>query len=148
MATILEERDALKIRLNNPKARNDKLTIIDHAADTSITCTAIEAYRHLNDRIDKGDGGHVIHVHDIKKAREKKLAPGTQTKFTVDCGTNELYRQVAGEWERILAQVKNLSIARHMVAEDLLESLKGLTTTKIAKRMFEGEGELPDWMKE
>ena len=147
MASILEERDALKIRLNNPKARNDKLTIIDHAADTSITCTAIEAYRHLNDRIERGDGVHVIHVHDVKKTKEKKLAPGTQTKFTVDCGTNELYRQVAGEWERILGQVKNLSIARHMMAEELLVALKALSPTEITKRMFEGEGELPDWMR-
>ena len=147
MASILEERDALKIRLNNPKARNDKLTIIDHAADTSITCTAIEAYRHLNDRIERGDGVHVIHVHDVKKAKEKKLAPGTQTKFTVDCGTNELYRQVAGEWERILGQVKNLSIARHMMAEELLVALKALSPTEITKRMFEGEGELPEWMR-
>ena len=148
MATCIEERDALKIRLVNPKTRNDKLTVINHTEDTSVTCSAIEAYRLLNDWIDKGKSGHTIHIVDLKKVKEKKLAPGTQTKFTVDCGTNELYRQVAGEWERILAQVKNLSIARHMVAEDLFESLKGLTTTKIAKRMFEGEGELPDWMQD
>ena len=148
MATCIEERDALKIRLVNPKARNDKLTLVDHAADTTMTCTAIELYQHFNELIEKGHGGRVVHVHDIKKAREKKLAPGTQTKFTVDCGTNDLYRQVASEWERILAQVKNLSIARHIMAEELLESLKGLTTTKIAKRMFEGEGELPDWMQD
>ena len=147
MASCIEERDALKIRLNNPKVRNDKLTVINHTEDTSVTCTAIEAYRMMNDWIDKGKAGHTLHVVDLKKVKEKKLAPGTQTKFTVDCGTNELYRQVAGEWERILGQIKNLSIARHMVAEDLRESLKRLTPTEIVKRMSEGEGEIPDWMK-
>ena len=147
MATCIEERDALKIRLVNPKARNDKLTVINHTEDTSTTCSAIEAYQMMNAWIDKGWSGHVIHVVDLKKVKEKKLAPGTQTKFTVDCGTNDLYRQVATEWERILGQVKNLSIARHMMAEELLVALKALSPTEITKRMFEGEGELPDWMR-
>ena len=147
MSTCIEERDALKIRLNKPKAAGDKLTVINHTEDRSTTCTAIEAYRMMNDWIDKGKGGHSIHVVDLKSVKEKKLAPGTQTKFTVDCGTNDLFREITAEWERILAQVKNLTVARHLVAEEYLKALKELTTTEIAKKIFEGEGEIPDWMK-
>ena len=147
MATAIEERDALKIRLNDPKRRADKLTVINHTEDSTTTCTAIEAYRLLNGWIEQGKSGHSIHMVDLRKVKEKKLAPGTQTKFTVDCGTNELFRQVNGEWERILGQVKNLTIARHMVAERVLKAMQTLTTTKIAEKMFEGEGELPDWMR-
>jgi predicted aminopeptidase len=147
MATVSEEREAFKIRMLKPKAGFEKVTIVNHTEDTTITCTVAEGYRQFCDWIAKGKGQHNIHVVYLKKVKEAKLAPGTQTKFTVDCGTNDLFRQVAGEWERILAQVKNLTIARHLVAEELLASLKRLTTTEVAKKIFEGEGEIPDWMK-
>ena len=40
-----------------------------------------------------------------------------------------------------------MTIARHVMAEELLVALKALSPTEITKRMFEGEGELPDWMR-
>jgi hypothetical protein len=146
MATVLEEREEFKIRIGK-KEGGRKVTIVNHTENTTHTCTVTEGYRLLNDWIEQGKSNQSIHVVDLVKVKEAKLAPGTQTKFTVDCGTNDLFRQVAGEWERILAQVKNLTVARHIVAEEFLATLKKLTTTEIASRIFEGEGELPDWMK-
>jgi hypothetical protein len=148
MATVTEERDALKITLNNPKRAADKFTIVNHSDGSTTTCSGIEAYRLMNSWIDKGRGGETIHLVDHRKEKASKLAPGTRTRFSLECGSNELYRQIAGEWERILAQVKNVTVARHIVAETVLDALRmNLTATKIVKRMSEGEGEIPDWMR-
>ena len=109
--------------------------------------TILEEFNALKLKIAAGKGNEPIHIVYHSQEKKRKLSPGKQTRFLFDCGTNETYRDIAKEYERILGQVKNLSIARHMMAEELLVALKALSPTEITKRMFEGEGELPDWMR-
>lgn len=109
--------------------------------------TILEEFNALKLKIAAGKGNEPIHIVYHSQEKKRKLSPGKQTRFLFDCGTNETYRDIAKEYERILEQVKNVTIARHMVAEDFLESLKRLTPTEIAKKVFEGEGELPEWMR-
>ena len=110
--------------------------------------TILEEFNALKLKIAAGKGNEPIHIVYHSQEKKKRLTPGKQTRWTLDCGTNELYREIYQEYERILEQVKNVTIARHIIGDEVLLALKGLTTTKIAKRMFEGEGELPDWMQD
>jgi hypothetical protein len=90
MGTLLEEFNAMKIKVAKAMAKNDQAA--------------------LNAKI------HVVD-HSVEKIR--KTTPGKQTRFGLDCGTNEVYRELFIEWERILEEVKNKTMAIDFVIRAL-----------------------------
>lgn len=110
MATITEEFEILKIRIGKREG-DQKITIVDHVNATQISCTVKEGFEALKARISKEEGGHIIHVVDHVAVQRRKLEPGNQTRFGLDCGTNDAYRELYAEWIRILTEVKNKTMA-------------------------------------
>lgn len=110
MATISEEINTLKIRLGANRGA-DKITIVDHVRGTQVSMSLKEGYDHLIARRNSGQGGLIVHIVDHVVLQKEKLEPGKQTRFSIDCGTNEAYRELYAEWLRIFAEVKNKTMA-------------------------------------
>jgi hypothetical protein len=90
VGTLLEEFNAMKIKVAAAIAKGDNATL--HGK---------------------------IHVVDHTAERKRKTTPGAQTRFGLDCGTNEVYRELFVEWERILGEVKNKTMAVDFVIRGL-----------------------------
>jgi hypothetical protein len=123
------------------------------------SCTIKEGIAILAGMASKGRSQAIVHIvyvdQDRKRKRENKPLPGKkpQVKFCVDCGTPEIFRDLFTEWDRILAQVGNKTVALSI----LIAWLKKLDTQRIAKKLEEGEpapahsgppkAELPKWLQ-
>jgi hypothetical protein len=133
MGTLLEDFNALKIKVAAAMAKNDQAT--------------------LNQKT------HIVFVDQERQARKK---PGHKTRFTFDLQSNDLYRQVWLEWDRILVQIVNVTVARHIVGQEILRCFRELTPERIKELLEMGENdtttgpkpgpsppkaEIPEWLR-
>ena len=94
-----------------------------------------------------------VHAVFVDQERKRRAAPSKQTRMFIDFQDNGAYRAAFKEWDRIVLQVVNVTIARHIVAKAVLDALRGLTPERIDFILKEGEEEeakedgLPDWAK-
>ena len=120
--------------------------------------TLKEEFELMKLKIAAGKGSEVVHIVWVDQERRARKSPGHKTRFTFDLLSNELYRETWAEWDRILTQIVNVTMARQIVGEYLRDCLRALTTDRIKALLAEGEvaapkppkaeiPELPEWMK-
>lgn len=121
--------------------------------------TLKEEFELMKARIASGHGSETVHVVWVDREKKARKSPGHKTRFTFDLQSNELYREIWTEWDRILTQVVNVSVARHIVGEYLRDCLKALTAEEIKKRLDSGhqqagdrpagppKAEIPEWLR-
>lgn len=117
--------------------------------------TIKEEFETLKAKILAGKESETVHVVYVDQERKHRKAPGPTTRFVFNLGSNELYREVFAEWDRILSQIKNVTMARHIVGEEILDALRKLTTERIAEMIGEDEqagpppekARIPEWLK-
>jgi hypothetical protein len=79
--------------------------------------TAKEEFERLKILINSGRGNEVVHVvrvdEERKRRLENKAKPGgrQQTKFVLECGDGDAFKELYAEWDRILLEVKNRTMA-------------------------------------
>lgn len=120
--------------------------------------TILEEFNELKLKIAAGRGNETVHIvwtdQERQRKRENKPKDGKkpQTKFYVDCGTPEIFRDLYTEYDRILSQIGNKTMALCI----MVDWLRALTTERIQKKLSEGEhqqkeggppkAELPKWV--
>lgn len=123
--------------------------------------TVKEEFELLKAKILAGKENETVHVvwvdQDRKRRIENKPREGgkRQQRFVLDCGSPEAYSEVYAEWDRLLTQVGNKTVAVSI----LIDWLRALTEKRIAKKLEDGsdiaadapagppKAQLPKWMQ-
>ena len=121
--------------------------------------TLKEEFELMKVRIASGHGTETVHVVWVDREKRARKSPGHKTRFTFDLLSNELYREIWTEWDRILTQVVNVTVARHIVGEWIRDAMRALTADKL-KELVDGghqqagdrpagppRAEIPTWLK-
>lgn len=101
--------------------------------------TVKEEFELLKAKILAGKENEVVHVVWTDQDRKRKKTTKSQTRFTIDCGTPEIFRDLYTEYDRILTQIGN----KTMCLSIIVDWLRALTEARIAKKLAEGQEEKP-----
>jgi hypothetical protein len=105
--------------------------------------TAKEEFERLKILINSGRGNEVVHVVRVDEERKRRLANKPkptgkqQTRFVLDCGSPEAFVDVYKEWDRILLEVRN----RTMAVDFVIRGLRMVDKRQIDE--WRNEGEVP-----
>jgi hypothetical protein len=125
--------------------------------------TLKEEFELLKARIASGHGNETVHVVWVDREKRARKSPGHKTRFTFDLLSNELYREIWNHWDRVLTQVVNVTVARHIVGQEILRCFRELTPERIKELLELGENdtttgpkpgpappraEIPAWLKD
>ena len=115
--------------------------------------TILEEFNALKLKIAAGKENEVVHIVYVDQERARKRTnkgPKPQTRFIVDCGTPEIFKDLFTEYDRILTQVTNKTMALSII----VDWLRALTPERIQKKLTAGEqvtkppkSNLPEWLK-
>jgi hypothetical protein len=165
MATA--EIELTNLKLAAAKKRGDeKISIVNHDVQPPglQSCTLKEGIAILADMASHGRSQAIVHIVYVdqdrrrKRLNEPREGRKPQVRFMVDCGTPEIFKDLYCEWDRILTQVGNKTVALSI----LIDWLRALTEKRIAKKLEEGTGtpiaknpsapgpppaQLPKWMQ-
>jgi len=162
MATAEIELTNLKLAAGKKRA-DEKISIVNHDVNPPglQSCTIKEGISILADMASKGRSQALVHIvyvdQDRKRKRENRPTDGKkpQVRFSVDCGTPEIFADLYCEWDRILTQVGNKTVALSI----LIDWLRALTEKRIATKLEAGAStpknpaapgpppaQLPKWM--
>jgi hypothetical protein len=100
--------------------------------------TIKEEFELLKAKILSGKENETIHVVWTDQDRKRKRAnvgPKPQKRFSIDCGSPEAFRELYTQYDRIMSEVVNKTIALDLITWWL--SL--LTPDRIKKKMEQGE---------
>jgi hypothetical protein len=78
---------------------------------------------------------HVVWTDQDRKRKRANVGPKQQTRFSIETGSPEAFRELYGQYDRILTEVVNKTIALDLITWWL--SL--LTPERIKKKMEHGE---------
>jgi hypothetical protein len=100
--------------------------------------TAFEELQTLKALVLAGKGNEMVHIVRVDQDRQRKrtnTGPKQQKRFSVDCGSPEAFRELYTQYDRILAEVVNKTIALDLITWWLTL----LTPERIKKKMEAGE---------
>jgi hypothetical protein len=164
MATEKEELESLKIRVN-ARQGNDRITIIDHAAKSSVTCTVFQGFNILKDRCAKSGGVRVIHIVDHKSEKKRKAEnPERSTRMVINAGSPEAWSALQLQKDRyveiavdpsigILLMIRALQQQDDETLREWLreghqqENDRAPDVAEPADFAPQGDGDVPDWLK-
>lgn len=92
---------------------------------------AIEWLQH---EVSKGRGDEPVHLVDVRAEQRKRIqndGPKPKTRFQIELGDPELYRQWNAEKDRILHHVKNKAIALDLMQRAWSDALSNPELDKI-----------------
>jgi hypothetical protein len=102
--------------------------------------TIREEFNALKLKIAAGKENEIVHVVYVDQDRKRKLVNSTkgdkkaQTRFSLETGSPEMFRDLFAEWDRILLQVKN----KTMAIDIIIWWLRLLTKERIEKKIKAG----------
>lgn len=112
--------------------------------------TVLEELNTLKLLIAAGKENEIVHLVRVDQDRKRKKTTKVQTRFSVDCGTPEIFKDLFTEYDRILTQVTNKTMALSII----VDWLRALTPERIQKKLTAGEqatkppkSNLPEWLK-
>lgn len=158
MATILEERESLKIRIGKGGGA-DRLVVIDHTSGENLSGTATEVFYALGGRVEKGEGSHVIHIVDQAKEKDRKRTnPDKSTRMSLNCRTPEQWSEMQMQKERYFS----IAVDPNIAIDLMIKALGAFSDNVIADWVRQGHEdrpgppraeipageELPEWMRD
>lgn len=139
MASAKDELAALKVRAGK-KQGGDRITIINHTAGTTQSCTVTEGIPYLAGLVDKGAGQNSIHVVDAKAEKERKLTnPKNSTKRIFNCRTPEQWKEL----NVVLEPYYEEAIDPHIAIDLVIKALAAFSRATIAAWVKAGRDEHP-----
>jgi hypothetical protein len=132
--------------------------------------TIREEYELLKMKILAGKENETIHVVWTDQDRKRKRAnvgPKQQTRFSIDCGSPDLFKDLYAEYDRLISTIENKTITIDMIVwwlrlltpERIQKKLKAGTDAGprpavipsedwIEGRDEPGLNEIPEWLRE
>ena len=119
MASAKDELAALKIRAGKGQGQA-RVTLINHTAHTSVTCSIVEGVNILALLVEKGQSNNSIHIVDHAAEKERKLTnPKGTTRRVFNCRTAEQWT----EFNKVLERYYDEAVDPHIAIDLIIKAL-------------------------
>jgi hypothetical protein len=142
-------RELVKLKVEAAKRRGaDKITIVDHTGNTRQSCTIAEGVALVAGMIEKGKGGHILHVVDQKAEKKRKLEnPKGSTRRIFNCRTPEQYKELNGALEPYYEEAIDPQIAIDCIIKALRAFSRQTIRTWVNAGHEPSPSKLPEFLR-